>query len=72
MNLSITLTVTSSPPSSTAQIAQRIADDMAYLHHRLGMESAMNWASASVTSLNSLRCWQRLTEHLKKWRNIND
>jgi hypothetical protein len=39
MNLSITLTVTSSPPSSTAQIAQiaqRIADDMAQLHHRLG------------------------------------
>ncbi|MGL4764508.1 MAG: hypothetical protein ACRC2N_05710 [Aeromonas sp.] len=36
MNLAITLTVTSSPPSSTAQIAQRIADDMAYLHHRLG------------------------------------
>ncbi|EJN6954283.1 hypothetical protein [Aeromonas hydrophila] len=36
MNLSITLTVTSSPPSSTAQIAQRIADDMAHLHQRLG------------------------------------
>jgi len=42
MNLSITLTVTSSPPSSAAQIAQiaqiaqRIADDMAHLHHRLG------------------------------------
>ncbi|HGY1053560.1 MULTISPECIES: hypothetical protein [Aeromonas] len=41
MNLSITLTVTSSPPSSAAQIAQiaqiaqRIADDMAHLHHRL-------------------------------------
>ena len=36
MNLSITLTVTSSPPSSTAQIAQRVADDMAQLHQRLG------------------------------------
>jgi hypothetical protein len=36
MHLSITLTVTSSPPSSTAQIAQRIADDMAHLHHHLG------------------------------------
>lgn len=36
MNLSITLTVTSSPPSATTQIAHRIADDMAQLHHRLG------------------------------------
>ena len=36
MNLSITLTVTSSPSSSTAQITQRISDDMAHLHHRLG------------------------------------
>ena len=36
MSLSITLTVTSSLPSSTAQIAQRISDDMAHLHHRLG------------------------------------
>ncbi|MCF3098714.1 hypothetical protein EHZ86_15860 [Aeromonas australiensis] len=36
MNLAITLTVTSSPSSSTAQIAQRISDDMAHLHHRLG------------------------------------
>ncbi len=36
MNLSITLTVTSSLPSSTAHLAQRIADDMAHLHHRLG------------------------------------
>ncbi|ANB70621.1 hypothetical protein ACXRSW_21930 [Aeromonas dhakensis] len=36
MNLSITLTVTNSPPSSTAHLAQRIADDMAHLHHRLG------------------------------------
>ncbi|MFM5545525.1 hypothetical protein ACET7K_05240 [Aeromonas veronii] len=42
MDLSITLTVTSSPPSSTAHIAhiahiaQRISDDMAHLHHRLG------------------------------------
>ncbi|MGL5091089.1 MULTISPECIES: hypothetical protein [unclassified Aeromonas] len=36
MNLSITLTMTSSPPDGTAQIAQRIADDMAYLHLRLG------------------------------------
>lgn len=36
MNLAITLTVTSSPPSSTAQIAQRISDDMAHLHQRLG------------------------------------
>ncbi|MGE6224075.1 hypothetical protein [Aeromonas media] len=31
----ITLTVTSSPPCSTAQIAQRIADDMAHQHQRL-------------------------------------
>ncbi|MCX0445131.1 hypothetical protein [Aeromonas veronii] len=38
MNLSITLTVTSSPPSSTAHIAQRIADDMAHLHHRVSDE----------------------------------
>ena len=36
MALSITLTMTSSPPDGTAQIAQRIADDMANLHHRLG------------------------------------
>ena len=36
MNLSIILTVTRSPPSSTAQIAQRIVDDMAHLHQRLG------------------------------------
>ena len=36
MNLAITLTVTSSPLSSTAHLAQHIADDMAYLHHRLG------------------------------------
>ena len=35
MDLSIPLTVTSSPPSSTAHLAQRIADDMAHLHHRL-------------------------------------
>ncbi|MDF8331524.1 MULTISPECIES: hypothetical protein [Aeromonas] len=36
MNLSITLTITSSAPDGTAQIAQRISDDMAHLHHRLG------------------------------------
>ncbi|MCX0445518.1 hypothetical protein [Aeromonas veronii] len=36
MNLSIILTITSSAPDGTAQIAQRIADDMAHLHHRLG------------------------------------
>ncbi|MCS3791314.1 hypothetical protein OR606_03685 [Aeromonas hydrophila] len=36
MNLSITLTMTSSQPSPTAQIAQRIADDMAHLHQHLG------------------------------------
>ncbi|MFM1713716.1 hypothetical protein [Aeromonas salmonicida] len=36
MALAITLTITSSPPDGTAQIAQRIADDMAHLHHRLG------------------------------------
>ena len=39
MALSITLKVTSSPPSSTAQIAQiaqRVSDDMAHLHQRLG------------------------------------
>ncbi|MBR7630017.1 hypothetical protein KAT72_13565 [Aeromonas popoffii] len=36
MALAITLTITSSPPDGTAQIAQRIADDMAQLHHRLG------------------------------------
>ncbi|WP_421276234.1 hypothetical protein [Aeromonas veronii] len=36
MNLSITLTMTTSPPDGPAHIAQRIADDMAYLHHRLG------------------------------------
>lgn len=36
MNLSIILTVTSSQPSSTAHIAQRIANDMAHLHHSLG------------------------------------
>ncbi|WP_421260455.1 hypothetical protein [Aeromonas sp. 600774] len=36
MNLAITLTITSSPPSSTAHLAQRVADDMAHLHHLLG------------------------------------
>ena len=36
MALSITLTITSSPPDNTAVLAQRIADDMAHLHHRLG------------------------------------
>ncbi|ATM00253.1 hypothetical protein CK910_18640 [Aeromonas sp. CA23] len=36
MNLSITLTMMSSPPDGTAQIAQRISDDMAHLHQRLG------------------------------------
>lgn len=36
MNISITLTMTTSPPDGIAQIAQRIADDMAHLHHRLG------------------------------------
>ena len=36
MALSITLAVTSSPPSSTAHLAQRIADNMAHLHHLLG------------------------------------
>ena len=38
MNLSITLTVTSSPPSSMAHLAQRVADDMAHLHQLLGDE----------------------------------
>ncbi|MGL5307087.1 MAG: hypothetical protein ACRC9Y_13235 [Aeromonas veronii] len=36
MNLAITLTITSSPPSSTAHLAQRVADDMAHRHHLLG------------------------------------
>lgn len=72
MNLSITLTVTSSPPSSTAHIAQRIADDMAHLHHRLGDGVSDELASASVTWSNSLRCWQRLTVHLQKERNTHD
>ncbi|WP_339014223.1 hypothetical protein [Aeromonas popoffii] len=36
MNISITLTMTGSPPSSTAHLAQHIADDMAQLHQRLG------------------------------------
>ncbi|HDX8343043.1 TPA: hypothetical protein RQN03_003819 [Aeromonas dhakensis] len=36
MNLAITLTLTSSLSSSTAQIAQHISEDMAHLHHRLG------------------------------------
>ncbi|WP_270827564.1 hypothetical protein [Aeromonas sp. Y318-1] len=35
MNLSITLTMTSSAPGGTAQIVQRISDDMAHLHHHL-------------------------------------
>jgi hypothetical protein len=35
MDLYITLTVASSPPSSMAHLAQRVADDMAHLHHRL-------------------------------------
>ncbi|HHQ4460468.1 hypothetical protein H9X88_05615 [Aeromonas hydrophila] len=35
MVLSITLTVTSSLSNSSAHLAQRIADDMAHLHHRL-------------------------------------
>ncbi len=47
MALSITLTVTSSSPSSTAQIAQRIADDMAHLHQRLG-DGVSDELSASV------------------------
>ncbi|WP_323980527.1 hypothetical protein [Aeromonas media] len=36
MNLFITLAMTSSPQDGTAQLAQRISDDMAHLHHRLG------------------------------------
>ncbi|MGN5223307.1 hypothetical protein [Aeromonas veronii] len=36
MALSITLTMTSSPPSSTAHLAQRVSDDMAHLHQSLG------------------------------------
>ncbi|WP_429220516.1 hypothetical protein [Aeromonas veronii] len=36
MPLSITLTVANSPPSSTAHLTQRVADDMAHLHQRLG------------------------------------
>ncbi|MDN6869371.1 hypothetical protein QO202_15250 [Aeromonas caviae] len=36
MNISITLTMTGSPPSSTAHLAQRISNDMAHLHQRLG------------------------------------
>ena len=36
MNLFITLTMTSSPQDGTAQIAQRISDDMAHLHQSLG------------------------------------
>ncbi|MCF5758729.1 hypothetical protein K3H45_02270 [Aeromonas veronii] len=36
MNISITLTMTSSPPNSTAHLAQHISGDMAHLHHRLG------------------------------------
>ncbi|MCW0504754.1 hypothetical protein [Aeromonas piscicola] len=38
MKPSIPLTMADTPPSSTAQIAQRISDDMAHLHHRLGDE----------------------------------
>ena len=52
MNLSITLTVTSSPPSSTAHIAQRIADDMAHLHHRLG-DGVSDELGISISYLNS-------------------
>ncbi len=36
MALSITLIITSSPQDNTAVLAQRIADDIAHLHHRLG------------------------------------
>ncbi|MCE9970420.1 hypothetical protein LZ620_15600 [Aeromonas salmonicida] len=36
MNISITLTITSSPPGNTAVLVQRIADNMAHLHQRLG------------------------------------
>ncbi|HDX8614296.1 hypothetical protein [Aeromonas dhakensis] len=36
MNLATTLTLTSPLSSSTAQIVQRISDDMTHLHHRLG------------------------------------
>ncbi|MGL5292388.1 MAG: hypothetical protein ACRC9V_01090 [Aeromonas sp.] len=34
----MTLTITCSPPNSTAEIAAHISDDMAYLHQQLGDE----------------------------------
>ena len=75
MNLAITLTITSSPPSSTAHLAQRVADDMAHLHHFLG-DAVSDELGISISYLvtwsNNLRCWQRLTVHQRKWRNLND
>ncbi|QSR74558.1 hypothetical protein [Aeromonas jandaei] len=36
LSIPLTMTVANSPPSSTAHLAQRVADDMAHLHHRPG------------------------------------
>ena len=36
LSITLTMTMTSSPPGPTAHLAQRISDDMAHLHHRLG------------------------------------
>ncbi|HHQ4530157.1 TPA: hypothetical protein ACSP1Y_003967 [Aeromonas hydrophila] len=36
LSITPTMTVANSPPSSTAHLAQRVADDMAHLHQRLG------------------------------------
>ncbi|MFM5181222.1 hypothetical protein ACEUAY_16835 [Aeromonas veronii] len=36
LSITLTMTVANSPPSSTAHLAQRVADDMAHLHQRLG------------------------------------
>ncbi|MCR6741670.1 hypothetical protein NVV56_22655 [Aeromonas dhakensis] len=36
LSITLTMTVANSPPSSAAHLAQRVADDMAHLHQRLG------------------------------------
>ncbi|WP_337079341.1 hypothetical protein [Aeromonas dhakensis] len=50
MNISITLTMTGSPPSSTAHLAQRISDDMAHLHQRIG-DGVSNELGISISYL---------------------
>jgi len=66
MNLSTTLTMTSSQPDSTAVLAQRIAEDMAHLHHRL-RDGASDELGISISYLV-----EKFAVFLQKWRNIHD